>query len=77
MTDTSTLPDLTAYDAVLFDLDGVLTPTAEVHMRAWKEMFDELFAVWKIEPAYTDRDYFEYVRRQEALRRRRQSAAQP
>ncbi|KQT71951.1 MULTISPECIES: HAD family hydrolase [unclassified Microbacterium] len=61
MTDTSTLPDLTAYDAVLFDLDGVLTPTAEVHMRAWKEMFDELFAVWKIEPAYTDRDYFEYV----------------
>lgn len=61
MTDTSTLPDLTAYDAVLFDLDGVLTPTAEVHMRAWKEMFDELFAGWKIEPAYTDRDYFEYV----------------
>jgi beta-phosphoglucomutase family hydrolase len=27
-------------DAVLFDLDGVLTPTADVHERAWKEMFD-------------------------------------
>jgi beta-phosphoglucomutase family hydrolase len=27
-------------DAVLFDLDGVLTPTAEIHERAWKEMFD-------------------------------------
>ena len=26
--------------AVLFDLDGVLTPTALVHAAAWKEMFD-------------------------------------
>lgn len=60
MTDVS-LPDLTAYDGVLFDLDGVLTPTAEVHMRAWQAMFDELFAAWSITPPYTDRDYFEYV----------------
>ena len=28
------------FDAVLFDLDGVLTPTAEVHARCWKRMFD-------------------------------------
>ncbi len=28
------------YDAVLFDLDGVLTDTAAVHARAWKTMFD-------------------------------------
>lgn len=56
-----TLPDLTAYDAVLFDLDGVLTPTAEVHMHAWRTMFEELFAQWNIEPPYTDRDYFEYL----------------
>ena len=61
MTDSADLPDLTAADAVLFDLDGVLTPTAEVHMRAWKEMFDELFAAWGISPAYTDRDYFDHV----------------
>ncbi len=27
--------------ACLFDLDGVLTPTAKVHAEAWKEMFDE------------------------------------
>jgi beta-phosphoglucomutase family hydrolase len=27
--------------ACLFDLDGVLTRTAEVHARAWKQMFDE------------------------------------
>lgn len=26
--------------ACLFDLDGVLTPTAEAHAAAWKEMFD-------------------------------------
>ncbi|QEW03918.1 beta-phosphoglucomutase family hydrolase [Microbacterium lushaniae] len=55
------LPDLTAYDAVLFDLDGVLTPTAEVHMHAWRTMFEELFAQWDIQPPYTDRDYFEYL----------------
>lgn len=28
------------FDAVLFDLDGVLTPTAEVHATAWKTVFD-------------------------------------
>jgi len=55
------LPDLTAYDAVLFDLDGVLTPTAEVHMHAWQRMFEELFAAWDITPPYTERDYFEYL----------------
>ena len=54
-------PDLTSYDAVLFDLDGVLTPTAEVHMHAWQTMFEELFAAWEIEPPYTERDYFEYL----------------
>jgi beta-phosphoglucomutase family hydrolase len=30
-----------AVKACLFDLDGVLTQTATVHNRAWKEMFDE------------------------------------
>ena len=29
------------YDAVLFDLDGVLTQTASVHASAWKKLFDE------------------------------------
>nr|WP_246301302.1 beta-phosphoglucomutase family hydrolase [Microbacterium immunditiarum] len=55
------MPDLTTYDAVLFDLDGVLTPTAEVHMHAWRTMFEELFAQWGIEPPYTDDDYFAYL----------------
>ena len=29
------------YDAVLFDLDGVLTKTARVHAAAWQRLFDE------------------------------------
>jgi beta-phosphoglucomutase family hydrolase len=29
------------YDAVLFDLDGVITNTASVHAACWKQMFDE------------------------------------
>lgn len=29
------------YDAVLFDLDGVLTRTADVHATAWKRLFDD------------------------------------
>jgi len=55
------LPDLASYEGVLFDLDGVLTPTAEVHMHAWKTMFDELFEAWEITPPYSDQDYFDYV----------------
>ncbi len=30
-----------AYDLVIFDLDGVVTRTAEVHAAAWKDMFDD------------------------------------
>jgi len=41
---TSTTPVVTLsprdYDAVLFDLDGVLTKTARVHAAAWKRLFD-------------------------------------
>jgi len=32
------------YDAVLFDLDGVLTRTDRVHAAAWKKLFDEFLA---------------------------------
>lgn len=55
------LPDLTRFDGVLFDLDGVLTPTAEVHMHAWQSMFTDLFASWGVEPAYSGADYFEHL----------------
>lgn len=30
-----------AYDAVLFDMDGVLTRTADLHAHAWKKLFDD------------------------------------
>ncbi len=29
------------FEAVIFDLDGVITKTANVHSRAWKKMFDD------------------------------------
>ena len=50
------------YDAALFDLDGVLTPTAEVHMRAWDVMFNGyLDGRGDGQPPYTDDDYFAWV----------------
>lgn len=38
------MPTVTAdrFDAVLFDLDGVITATARIHASAWKQAFDEL-----------------------------------
>lgn len=54
--------DWTKFDAALFDLDGVLTPTALVHMHAWEAMFaDYLSAHHPAQPPYTDRDYYDYV----------------
>jgi alpha,alpha-trehalose phosphorylase len=35
-----------SYDAVLFDLDGVLTCTASLHARCWKLVLDEVLADW-------------------------------
>ncbi|SDS42464.1 HAD family hydrolase [Microlunatus soli] len=58
---TTTHGALTPYDAVLFDLDGVLTPTAEVHMRAWERMFTAFLAERGDQQPYTDSDYFDYV----------------
>jgi beta-phosphoglucomutase family hydrolase len=47
------LVDWSSYGAVLFDLDGVVTPTAEIHERAWAE----LFAPW----GFDGNDYLTYV----------------
>ncbi|QYJ03404.1 beta-phosphoglucomutase family hydrolase [Nocardioides panacisoli] len=49
------------YDAALFDLDGVVTPTAEVHMRAWATMFEEFLRSRGVSEAYTDADYYAHV----------------
>ena len=53
--------DWTSYDAALFDLDGVLTPTATVHMQAWSEMFNDFLEAQEGQEPYTERDYFAYV----------------
>ena len=44
------------FTAHLFDLDGVITPTAEVHMRAWAEMFSQFLTSRDITEPYTDAD---------------------
>ncbi len=41
------------YDGILFDLDGVITPTAEIHEHAW----GQLFAAHD----YTEADYLAYI----------------
>jgi beta-phosphoglucomutase family hydrolase len=59
------LPDGTA--ACLFDLDGVLTPTAAVHAQAWKAMFDDFLRARSartgepFQPFDEAHDYDEYV----------------
>jgi len=53
--------DWSDYDAALFDLDGVLTPTAEVHMRAWDKVFNAFLSDHGVAEAYTDADYFDFV----------------
>ncbi|UOR02860.1 beta-phosphoglucomutase family hydrolase [Leucobacter allii] len=52
-----TAPAWTDVDVVLFDLDGVITPTVELHRRAWAETFDELFAGLGL-PPYREEEYF-------------------
>ncbi len=53
--------DWNDYEAVLFDLDGVITPTAEVHMRAWAAMFNAFLSDREGQAPYTDQDYFDHV----------------
>ncbi len=51
--------DWTNWDAVLFDLDGVLTPTAEVHRRAWRELFTAALPAGAA--PYVEDDYFAHI----------------
>ena len=58
-----TIPQVTTrgFGAALFDLDGVLTPTADVHMAAWRRMFTGYFEARHVTPGYSDDDYFSYI----------------
>lgn len=58
---TTDKPVLEDFEAVLFDLDGVLTPTAEVHMRAWERLFTGFLAGRGDVPPYSRRDYFDHI----------------
>lgn len=50
-----------AASAVLFDLDGVLTPTAVVHEQAWQELFDGYLSEAGHPEGYRESDYFDFI----------------
>ncbi len=55
-----------AFDAVIFDMDGVITKTAITHAAAWKKMFDEYLQKHAEETGnafkeFTQADYLAYV----------------
>ena len=53
------------FEAAVFDLDGVLTETAEIHAQAWKRLFDEFLqkqaAGKPFQPFDAKSDYLAYV----------------
>lgn len=54
------------YDAVIFDVDGVVTDTASVHFAAWKRTFDAYLEVRARRgegtfEQFTEQDYLAYV----------------
>jgi trehalose 6-phosphate phosphatase len=59
--------DVRRFDALIFDLDGVITQTASMHARAWKQLFDEFLARRATEtdgafvPFDAENDYRRYV----------------
>jgi beta-phosphoglucomutase family hydrolase len=60
-------PAALGFDAVLFDLDGVVTRTARLHAAAWAELFDEFLgrrvgpAGEPVRPFDSTADYLAYV----------------
>ncbi len=50
-------PGAWAFDAVIFDMDGVVTDTVAVHAQAWKRMFDEFLRQWERERGEPFREF--------------------
>ncbi len=52
------------FKAAIFDMDGVITDTAELHFLSWKEIFDEFLKknpdIIEFEP-FSKNDYLKYV----------------
>ncbi len=58
----SAVIDRARFDAVIFDMDGVITDTARVHMAAWKRLFDDFLRVRAVRSgevfrSFTEEDY--------------------
>jgi len=54
--------DTKRIQAVLFDLDGVVTQTAKTHAMAWKELFDEYLCTKGLSDSFDiEKDYRQYV----------------
>ena len=55
-------PEIRSLEAVILDMDGVITQTAKTHSEAWKEMFN---AYLKKQPVnfspVTDKDYLQFI----------------
>ena len=50
------------FEAIIFDLDGVITHTADLHFAAWKQLFDAFLQKHDSEQApFSRQDYEEYV----------------
>ena len=58
--------DLSRIGAAIFDMDGVVTSTARLHSRAWREMFDQYLreragrGQKRVEPC-SEEDYSRYI----------------
>ncbi|MEJ2052752.1 MAG: trehalose-phosphatase, partial [Calditrichaceae bacterium] len=54
-------------EAVILDLDGVITETSKIHAKSWKKMFDEYnqklteSGKQKFKPFSIEEDYYEYI----------------
>ncbi len=60
---TGTQPLTEKFKGVIFDLDGVITQTAQVHFKAWKKTFESfLKKINKFDKPFTyEKDYVPYV----------------
>lgn len=53
--------DWSQFRVILFDLDGVLTPTTQIHRKAWAKMFNDYLREIGDDRTYTDDDYYKFV----------------
>lgn len=57
----STTRRMHPFQAVIFDMDGVLTRTADLHMQAWKQIFDDYLSRQSNQQPFSRTDYLAHV----------------